>query len=632
MVSSEIMMCLIRFRAPHANADSRLKSLITCVVSKLRERGGVSRHRRKREMDRSDSSYWTRIGGHRTSRRNVIRGGGIATAGLFGAALIGCGDDEPTPGATPATAPGAATPAATPATPDFAAKQGGSLPTHSAVPGTDTRDPIVGTWEGHQLSGEHVYDRLLSSRPDERVYVLDAAESIELPDPLTVVAKLKPGQVYQDLPPVNGRPVVAQDIVEMQFRARDESQAHNRSFQLSVMDTAEAPDDNTVVWRLQKPYAYIFSSQALGYAGNMAIVPSELSTGDLHTMKPVGSGPYMEGDVQLQVRYQYLRNPTYRRADEGMPFIDERIRIPMSDNSAIEAAFRGGASLVWGQQGGAISWDIADRVIADMGDRIDADEYFSLGPFTLNMSSRRDKYRDERVREAFYRAFDPAPFIELNLSGRGVPVPGVVPVSLSPYQVDWDDQLPSGRTIREAKRHDMAEASALLDAAGFDLNQTIEMSTIAGPISETALQIWERTLRDLGFRSFSYAKVLPFGEWVESVSNTGDYDFVATGHPAEDVPPRMLRLHHSTTGYIHQSFNIGDPEIDAVIEASEGEIDFQRHTELVKEAQRLLIDKHAHMFYVYTAEAVHLKHAVVKDWELNPGLMVMQRPEAWMDV
>ncbi len=578
----------------------------------------------------SEQNYWTNFSGHRLSRRQALRAGGMAGAGLAGLALIGCGDDDDGPSTTPtATAPGATgTPSATETPVEGHERQGGVLPSHSAMP-DENFNVVSNTWEGHSLSGEHIYDRLISTRPDERQYTLDAAESVELPDDVTVVMKLKPGQVYQDRAPVNGRPVEAQDIVDMQYFARDEVQAHNRSFQLNRMESAEAPDDETVVWNLNAPYAYLWSGQALGYAGNMCIVPRELLD-NFNTNEPIGSGPYQMARYQFQVEYEYERNPTYRRASEGMPFIDRRIRRPLTDSTAIETAFRGGQSRIWGQQGGAIPADIAQRVINDMGDRINVTDYESLGPMTLNMSSKNPRYDDIRIREAFYRIFRPEPFIELVAAGRAVPVPGVLPISLTPWLLDWDDTLPGGATVREQKRHDSDEAIALLEAAGWDFDQEIVLSTIEGPISPLALQVWENDLRQHGMTNITY-KVMPFGEWTELVSNTGDYDFCATGHPAEDNPARMMRAIHTTTGYIHNSFNISDPEIDALIEASEVEVDFDAQTQLVKDAQALMLEKYAHLWYIYTAQAYQFTYAEIQDFEFNPGLLVMHRPEAWID-
>ena len=203
----------------------------------------------------TSSSYWTRALGHRASRRSVLRAGGLAGAGLVGAALIGCGEDEPTP--TTPTPPPDATP--TPTTPDEDPRRGGTLSPHSNVPAADTFNVVVNAWEGYQLSGEQIYDRPISARPDERRFVLEAAESIEQPDTTTVVLKLKPGLIYQDRPPVNGRAVEAEDIVEFQYYCRDEDQAENNAFQNNSMDSVEAPDSQTVIFHLQRPNAYLFS-------------------------------------------------------------------------------------------------------------------------------------------------------------------------------------------------------------------------------------------------------------------------------------------------------------------------------------------------------------------------------------
>src|SRR5690606_12606190 len=112
------------------------------------------------------------------------------------------------------------------------------------------------------------------------------------------------------------------------------------SFQNNSMDSVEAPDDNTVIFNLQQPNAYLFSGAGLGHPATMCIVPSELVLGDFNTTPPVGSGPYRMKDYQFGVRYDYERSETYRDADKGLPYIQERTFLPMTDQAAIDAAFR----------------------------------------------------------------------------------------------------------------------------------------------------------------------------------------------------------------------------------------------------------------------------------------------------
>src|SRR5690606_20375627 len=131
------------------------------------------------------------------------------------------------------------------------------------------------------------------------------------------------------------------DIAIMQEYALNEPAAQDNSFQRNFLDHAEATDERTVVYHLQHPSAYLFSGTQLGHAVSQCIVPSELTLGDFDQSEPVGSGPYQLKSAQFQVRYEYERNPTYRDADKGLPYIDERVWLPIAtDPSADEAAFR----------------------------------------------------------------------------------------------------------------------------------------------------------------------------------------------------------------------------------------------------------------------------------------------------
>src|SRR5207248_2850137 len=107
--------------------------------------------------------------------------------------------------------------------------------------------------EGAALSGLYVYDRPLSSREDSRRYILEAMQSIETPDPLTVVMKLKPGTVFQNVAPVNGREVTADDYIATQDYELSEPKAFDKTFVKSFLDKATATDKSTITMKLKRP-------------------------------------------------------------------------------------------------------------------------------------------------------------------------------------------------------------------------------------------------------------------------------------------------------------------------------------------------------------------------------------------
>jgi hypothetical protein len=70
-----------------------------------------------------------------------------------------------------------------------------------------------------------------------------------LPDETTVIAELKPGLVYQDRRPVNGRPVLSEDIVVTQEYIRDDGTKEYETQRDCRGDGPVERRDLPVVWR-----------------------------------------------------------------------------------------------------------------------------------------------------------------------------------------------------------------------------------------------------------------------------------------------------------------------------------------------------------------------------------------------
>ena len=151
--------------------------------------------------------------GKAVSRRAVLSG---ITAGSA-AVLAGCGGSERKPEASTVNSAATAAPANRPAE--------ATQPKHGGVftnPFSDTPalDPIATTALPAQFLAGYVYSRLMKFRtgPDPSVFARyevegDLAETLEMaPDGLTATFRLRPTARWQDVAPVSGRAVEAEDI------------------------------------------------------------------------------------------------------------------------------------------------------------------------------------------------------------------------------------------------------------------------------------------------------------------------------------------------------------------------------------------------------------------------------------
>ncbi|MGH2603891.1 MAG: ABC transporter substrate-binding protein, partial [Dehalococcoidia bacterium] len=353
----------------------------------------------------------------RLRRRQVLQGGIGLAAGSAAAFLLACGGDdkEEAQSTTTSGAQGTAAAAGT----ETPRRGGRYLGFTGAV---RHLNPVADFLEGHVLSGVHVYDRLISQRPNKdfaKEYTPEAAQSVEQPDPTTVIFKLKPGLTFHNRPPVSGRAVTAEDVVKSEIYTRDEPRAENNSFQNQSMQGVEAPDAQTVVFTLKGPNAYVFAGTQMANPGAQCIFPME-QIGSLDTAWQIGSGPYQVAEYDLSVRYLYRRFDGFRDAAQGKPYIDEREFAIISDPTAQEAAFRAEQAYTW-----AVPFqNLADQIKRDMGAKVDMIEYLSLSMNTFSANVSKAPWNDVRVREAVYRLLNRQQYVDLLDVGKGAVPPG----------------------------------------------------------------------------------------------------------------------------------------------------------------------------------------------------------------
>src|SRR5579884_2379492 len=187
----------------------------------------------------TERTYWQRTLSSPVSRRQLLRGIGLGGSELATAFLFACSGSnstqKPAQTATSSAAGGAAAPAtaagqSTSAAQGTAAvqpKPGGTLRVQAYLEGPLNFDPFSVLDKRVQQYAMYVYDTVMSftygpeAKPDDFTPHPYLVESVETPDNTTYVFKVRPGVKFQNKPPVNGRTLVADDIVYSMKRRMD---------------------------------------------------------------------------------------------------------------------------------------------------------------------------------------------------------------------------------------------------------------------------------------------------------------------------------------------------------------------------------------------------------------------------
>jgi ABC-type transport system substrate-binding protein len=345
-------------------------------------------------------------GRRRIHRRAFVRGTAVAGAVAGIASLAGCSPPISTAPATssaavaPTPPPAAAQP--TPAaTATAQAKLGGTfrISTQGETPSLDLHQvPTLVLHTGPAIAWSKLLQYRTDVQPGELVPTADLAASWEQPDDVTYLFKLQPGAKFQNIAPVSGRPVTADDV---KFSFERQIALKTNAGRLPLIDKIEVVDPQTVKIVSPKPDADFLVS--LAYASNR-IVPHETveAKGDLTEGPIIGSGAWIFDQWDRNKVSSSVKNPDYYL--KGFPRID-RVEIPrVPDPATVIAAFRAkqldtvGGSLLNAQDAEALRKTNPEVVLETYNE--------VTGGITLMLNGTKAPLSDLRVRQAIFKAID----------------------------------------------------------------------------------------------------------------------------------------------------------------------------------------------------------------------------------
>ncbi len=257
-----------------------------------------------------------------------------------------------------------------------------------------------------------VYDRLVhmptepGSDPNLDIFVPGLAESWDISDDfLTYTFHLRKGVKWQNLPPVNGRELDAEDVKFTWdlFMSKDSVE---KGFFASV-DRTEVVDKYTAVLHMKELDPGMLSTLRNYVQGY--ILPRESAAATINRrISPIGTGPFM-----VTTAYEYKvgvierRNPDYWASDQRgnrLPYLDAYQIAIIPDTAARLTAFRTGKA----DQGATVASSQELRALM----RTNPTTLVQERPYSSNtgvgVGFRLDKapWNDVRVRRAMALAFD----------------------------------------------------------------------------------------------------------------------------------------------------------------------------------------------------------------------------------
>ena len=351
---------------------------------------------------------------------------------------------------------------------------------------------------------------------------------------------------------------------------------------LEFITNLERPDDFTLVVTLDRVSASFLP--ILGAIGNV-IYPEHVPISEFEQKRPVGSGPFVWDDWKSGDAVTFTANPNYFKKDAAgrqLPYLDG-IKISIIAEATLGlAAYRTGkiditfpfASILKGQTG-----KLAQEVPGTSFGGGEAWDY-------LTFRSGKAPWDDPNVRKAIHLAID-RQFVNDALElGEGS-----IYRFLSPPGSKWGLTLDEIRALPgynpDTKQADIAEAKRLLDAAGVnpsDIKLSIPVRDIYQIIGEVSIAQLNEAL------GFGVKINLMDSATTVDVQFNGSFDIYASRNggfmddPISNIDPFV----RSTSGLNYGRW--GDPQVDAVLDEIDAELDFTKRRQLSRDLELRLID------------------------------------------
>jgi len=563
--------------------------------------------------------YWT---GRRISRRKVLATAAASSAAIAAIGLVGCSSDDENGGGN-GNGSTNQTPTVNDGYQDGPAKPGGILRVRQnpALPSMNPFGPGIFALAQQLFLGFTTFDHLWYTPTDTGVRELFLATEVEQPDEVTVIATLGDA-TFHNKPPVNGRKVDAEDVVQSALRFRREAPV-GYSWLHEILETIEAVDERTVKYVQNRPWAWFFTSSNAGSPISSSILPREIleDTNFMNT-DAIGSGHWILQSHENGANIKLRRFPNFRtfqngRDISGQPYLNGVDFKFISDDDAALAAFKAGEL----DTGGFRSRNQMEDAIAEFGDRMVTGSDLARD-YICFMMYHKPPFTDLRVRKALNLLINRDEMIVVLEDGDAVKC-GPVPPAHKRYALPEDDPA-----MQEYFRTDVQEARQLLEAAGWDFDQEWTIKHSNRPVDSDLALMLQSQFGEGGVKIRLEQQDLV--RWFSQTLNQSDFDMTCFNHLAYEDPDLPLRFYIGE-GEITNFMKYSDPKVNEALLAAASELDEEARVEKVYEAQRVVMSEYAPMFNLLSRINFGGRWAYVKGAITGRGSYGLFNRTTWLD-
>ena len=385
----------------------------------------------------------------------------------------------------------------------------------------------------------------------------------------------------------------------------------NRKGEYIAVEAVEAPDPQTVVFRLKWPSPSFLPSLASPFNW---IYKADILARDPHWYERniMGSGPFLFVEYVKGSHWTGKRNPGYW--DRGKPYLDGYRAIFIQDSAAQVAAIRGERAMI---QFRGFSPPQRDRLVEALGPKITVQEstWECVNPLAIN--HERKPFDDKRVRRALTLALDRwqgAPAlskISILKDVAGVQGPG------TPYAAtvaELERLAGYGRDIGKSR----TEARRLLREAGVPEGFTFTFKNRGIPNPYEALGVW---LADQWRQIGVTAKIetLELGMLYADI-RSGNFEVAADFHCSYIVEPDLALFKFQSVDLSPVNYGrYTDRVLDDLYQKQSRTSDREERRRLIREFEKRLLDDEAHFIYTLQWHRIVPHSARVRGWTITPS-------------